>query len=116
MFLKKLCLDLNEIYCEADDTLFGNIDNADDLYGDAKKNIEKVPSSTVTKIANKKHNFESAIAELESITKKLDSGDMALDDALDLYKQGVELKKICEKELKKAKELMEKIYEESLKS
>jgi len=36
-------------------------------------------------------DFEGAIAELESIVKKLEEGDLALEQSLALYERGVQL-------------------------
>ena len=38
-------------------------------------------------------DFEAAIAELESIVKKLEEGDLALEQSLELYERGVQLSK-----------------------
>ena len=40
-------------------------------------------------------DFEAAIAELETIVKKLEEGDLALDASLGLYERGVELSRFC---------------------
>lgn len=40
-------------------------------------------------------DFEAAIAELESIVKKLEEGDLALEASLALYERGVELSRFC---------------------
>ena len=40
-------------------------------------------------------DFEAAIAELESIVKKLEEGDLALEQSLALYERGVQLSRFC---------------------
>jgi len=40
-------------------------------------------------------DFEAAIAELESIVKKLEEGDLALEQSLELYERGVQLSRFC---------------------
>jgi exodeoxyribonuclease VII small subunit len=54
-------------------------------------------------------NFEAALAELEEIVKKLESGEAALEDSIVLYERGAALKAHCEKVLKQAREKVEKI-------
>jgi exodeoxyribonuclease VII small subunit len=40
-------------------------------------------------------DFETAIAELESIVKKLEEGDLSLEASLALYERGVQLSRYC---------------------
>jgi exodeoxyribonuclease VII small subunit len=44
-------------------------------------------------------DFESAIAELEKIVKRLEEGDLSLDAALSLFERGVELSRFCHAQL-----------------
>lgn len=46
--------------------------------------------------------FEEALSELESIVKKLE-GDIPLDEAMNAFKKGIELSKICMENLKAEK-------------
>lgn len=54
-------------------------------------------------------SFEDAIAELEAIVKKLESGQGSLDDAVAAYERGAQLKAHCEKRLNEAKLKVERI-------
>jgi exodeoxyribonuclease VII small subunit len=54
-------------------------------------------------------SFEKALAELESIVSKLESGQAALEDSIALYERGAALKAHCEATLKSAQEKIEKI-------
>ncbi len=47
-------------------------------------------------------DFEGALAELEARVRKLEGGDLPLDDALTLYEQGVELARTCHEQLEEA--------------
>jgi exodeoxyribonuclease VII small subunit len=47
-------------------------------------------------------DFEAAIAELESIVKKLEEGDMPLEQSLTLYERGVQLSRFCHGRLEEA--------------
>ena len=48
--------------------------------------------------------FESALAELESILKKLESGSQDLNTMLELFERGLELTNICREKLKDAED------------
>ena len=52
-------------------------------------------------------DFEAAIAELESIVKKLEDGDMALEQSLALYERGVQLSRFCHARLEEAERRIE---------
>ena len=47
-------------------------------------------------------DFEAAIAELESIVRKLEEGDLPLEQSLILYERGVELSRFCHARLEEA--------------
>jgi len=44
--------------------------------------------------------FEEAMEKLEVIVEKLEEGDVPLEEAIDIYKQGMELSKLCHDKLK----------------
>jgi exodeoxyribonuclease VII small subunit len=54
-------------------------------------------------------SFEQAMAELDSIVRGLESGDIELEASIEAYERGAELKKHCEKKLAGAKARIEKI-------
>ena len=54
-------------------------------------------------------SFEQALAELEEIVKKMDSGQENLELAVNSFERGVQLKNYCEKKLQEAKLKIEKI-------
>ncbi|MEM6649319.1 MAG: exodeoxyribonuclease VII small subunit [Pseudomonadota bacterium] len=54
-------------------------------------------------------SFEAALAELETIIAKLESGEVALEESISLYERGAALKTHCESKLKTAREKIEKI-------
>ena len=57
----------------------------------------------------KKISFEDALAELESIVQKLESGQIKLEEAVQAYEKGVQMQKICEEKLKEAQMKVEKL-------
>ncbi len=60
----------------------------------------------------KELNFEKAILELETITRKLESGNLELEESIKLYEEGSKLVKICEKRLADAKLKVEQIVKD----
>ncbi len=54
-------------------------------------------------------SFEKALAELEGIVQKLESGGVELEASIALYERGAVLKAHCETKLKAAQEKIEKI-------
>ena len=54
-------------------------------------------------------SFEKALAELEGIVQKLESGQAELEDSIALYERGAALKAHCTQKLKSAQEKIEKI-------
>ncbi len=53
--------------------------------------------------------FEEAFERLEEIVAKLESGDVALEESLDLYTEGMTLVKFCNQKLTVAREKIEKL-------
>jgi len=56
-------------------------------------------------------DFEAAIAELETIVKKLDDGDLPLETSLQLYERGVQLSRFCHARLEEAEHRIEILNE-----
>ncbi len=56
-------------------------------------------------------DFEAAIAELESIVRKLEEGDLALEQSLVLYERGVQLSRFCHTRLEEAERRIEILNE-----
>ena len=56
-------------------------------------------------------DFESAIAELETIVKKLEEGDLALEKSLELFERGVQLSRFCHAQLEEAERRIEILNE-----
>ena len=53
--------------------------------------------------------FEDALSELEEQVHLLESGELPLEQALDVFKYGVELSRICTGKLETVKQEVEKI-------
>ena len=56
-------------------------------------------------------DFEGAIAELESIVKRLEEGDLPLEQSLALYERGVQLSRFCHARLEEADRRIEILTE-----
>jgi exodeoxyribonuclease VII small subunit len=56
-------------------------------------------------------DFEAAIAELESIVRKLEEGDLALEKSLEMYERGVQLSRYCHARLEEAERRIEVLDE-----
>ena len=49
-------------------------------------------------------NFEAALAELDQLVEKMESGQLPLEESLSAYQRGTELLKFCESVLKDAEQ------------
>lgn len=54
-------------------------------------------------------SFEDALAELEAIVQRLEQGRGALDDSINAYERGSQLRRHCEAKLSDAKMRVERI-------
>ena len=57
----------------------------------------------------KEIKFEEALEKLVEINEKLESDEISLEDSVKLFKEGLELSKLCQKKLDEAKLEIEKI-------
>lgn len=58
-------------------------------------------------------DFEAALAELQGIVEKMESGEQTLEEALASFQRGVELTRTCQQGLKQAEQRVEKLVRES---
>lgn len=56
-------------------------------------------------------SFEDALRALEDVVRRLESGDVALDDSITLYERGEALRKHCQTRLDAAQARIEKIVQ-----
>ncbi len=52
-------------------------------------------------------SFEEGLKELEAVVKELESGELPLERALELYEKGVALSERCRKQLEEAETRIE---------
>ncbi|MBN8200424.1 exodeoxyribonuclease VII small subunit [Bacillus sp. NTK034] len=60
----------------------------------------------------KQLTFEQAMEELEVIVEKLEEGDVPLEEAINIYKKGMELSKLCHDKLKNVESQLTEILTE----
>ncbi len=53
--------------------------------------------------------FEEALVELEQIVRRLEGGQVKLDEAILSYERGAQLKQHCERKLNEAQQRVERI-------
>ena len=58
-------------------------------------------------MAQKNQTFESSLGELEKIVRKLEDGDLSLEDSLKLFENGVRLSRECQERLNAAERRIE---------
>lgn len=61
-----------------------------------------VPPSNATPLT-----FEAGLRELEAIVKEMESGDLPLERALELFERGTKLSEACRKQLEEAETRVE---------
>jgi exodeoxyribonuclease VII small subunit len=54
-------------------------------------------------------SFEDALAELEQIVRRLEAGQVKLDEAIRCYERGARLKRHCEDKLDEAQQRVDRI-------
>jgi exodeoxyribonuclease VII small subunit len=54
-------------------------------------------------------SFEDALAELEQIVRRLEGGQVKLDEAIISYERGAQLKRHCESKLNEAQQRVDRI-------
>jgi exodeoxyribonuclease VII small subunit len=53
--------------------------------------------------------FEQALAELEKRVRRLEAGDISLEDALTLFEEGVDLARTCHERLEAAEQRVSRL-------
>src|SRR5437870_13845915 len=54
-------------------------------------------------------SFEDALAELEQIVRRMEAGQVKLDEAIQCYERGAQLKSHCEHKLNEAQQRVDRI-------
>lgn len=53
---------------------------------------------------NKRFSFEDALSRLENVVRKMEDGRLPLEETLELFAEGIELSKICNRHLEDAEQ------------
>ncbi|MFJ7735504.1 exodeoxyribonuclease VII small subunit [Lysinibacillus sp. NPDC097287] len=64
-------------------------------------------------MTKQQQTFAEAMTALEEIVRQLEQGDVPLENAIDLYKQGMELSQFCHSKLQNAEEQLISIVQET---
>ena len=72
---------------------------------------ETKPKRKTKKPADGQIAFETALEELETVTRKLESGEGTLEEMIALYEKGMELVKLCNARLDTYEKKIEKLTE-----
>ncbi|MFE8072752.1 exodeoxyribonuclease VII small subunit [Marinobacteraceae bacterium S3BR75-40.1] len=57
-------------------------------------------------------DFETSLEELESLVRKLEQGELSLEDSLAAFEKGVRLTRSCQQALKSAEQRVQKVVEQ----
>lgn len=61
---------------------------------------------------NEEITFEQAMEELEQIVEQLEEGDVPLEEAISIYKKGMDYSRLCHQKLKSVEEQLTQILKE----
>lgn len=67
----------------------------------------------MAKKEEKELSFEESLQELETIVKRLEVGDVPLDDAINEFNKAMKLAKACDEKLKSAEEAITKLVDDN---
>jgi exodeoxyribonuclease VII small subunit len=60
-------------------------------------------------MAKKSNEFEKSFQQLESIVKRLEAEELPLDEALQLFEEGIRLSRFCNQKLEEVEQKIEMI-------
>ncbi|MBA3564112.1 MAG: exodeoxyribonuclease VII small subunit [Gammaproteobacteria bacterium] len=58
-------------------------------------------------------DFETALAELESLVERMEQGDLSLEETLEQFERGIRLTRTCQTALKAAEQKVEVLLRQS---
>ena len=64
-------------------------------------------------MAQKNQTFESSLGDLEKIVRKLEDGELSLEESLKLFEDGVKLSRECQERLSQAERRIEILLKDS---
>lgn len=82
------------------------------IIGGLRKFVIYRLSFPINFMAKKQETFENSLKELEKIVRKLEDGDLALEESLKLFENGVKLSRECRERLDQAERRIEILLED----
>ena len=73
------------------------------------------PFMTKSAKSDSQPSFEEALAELEKIVARMESGKLTLEQSLDAHRRGIELAQLCQTVLARAQQQVKVLEENALK-
>lgn len=67
------------------------------------------------KVPQDKPSFETALAEIENIVVRIESGELSLEESLQAYRRGAELLRHCQGQLDEADRQLRMLDQDALK-
>lgn len=62
---------------------------------------------------NSEFSFEKSLAELEQLVSKMESGELALEESLQAFEQGIKLTRQCQEALTNAEQRVQLLLEQN---
>jgi exodeoxyribonuclease VII small subunit len=59
-----------------------------------------------------KDKFEEALGRLEEIVRKMETGDMSLEESLKAFEEGIKLSRVCSRKLDEAERRVEMLLKQ----
>jgi exodeoxyribonuclease VII small subunit len=78
--------------------------------------MTKSPKSNPSTAPAPQPSFEEALAELEKIVARMESGKLTLEQSLDAHRRGIELAQLCQSVLARAQQQVKILEENALKN
>jgi exodeoxyribonuclease VII small subunit len=57
-------------------------------------------------------NFEASLAKLEKLVKRMEEGDMSLEESLKAFEEGVQLTRLCQETLGSAQQKVQMLMQQ----
>lgn len=75
---------------------------------------EEMEKKTENEIENEEMTIEEAFAQLDELTRKMESSQTSLEDSFALYQRGMELLKLCSGKIDRVEKKMLQIDEDGI--
>lgn len=89
----------------------------DYFYTFPRRSLQPLPPfMTKSAKSDMQPSFEEALAELEKIVARMESGKLTLEQSLDAHRRGIELAQLCQSVLARAQQQVKVLEENALKN